>query len=309
MNYRTERWPVVTLSLIGINTVLWLASLFTPTSFDEGNWYSNMSLTPAESIWYTYITSMFVHYGFMHIFGNMIFLFLFGCCVEDLIGRWRFLALYLLGGLAADFTEIAVTQDHFASSIPSCGASGAISTCMGMYLMLRPEADIEFKYFWIFFGRFGAGEFEVPAWMAIGFWFLTGFLYMLWDLYHPSRFGGVAYGAHIGGFLAGLAFMGLARFLPKKADPEADSGQILSPDEIQAAVPAHPGQHDFDLPSIYLASNGRQTGPFKLAEVQAKLAQNELPPGTLYWSEGMAKWEDVTDLAEHPASPGESAAS
>src|SRR5439155_21914168 len=113
-----------------------------------------------------------VHAGFFHLLGNMLFLFLFGCCVEDMIGRWKFLALYLLGGLAAEVTYIAAIADHFASEIPMGGASGAISACMVAYLLLRSEVDIDFRYFGLVFFRPFSGEFSLAAWVAISFWFL-----------------------------------------------------------------------------------------------------------------------------------------
>ncbi len=102
---------------------------------------------------------MFVHAGIFHLLGNMIFLFLFGSCVEDLIGRVRFAVFYLVGGLVAELVFIAMSPEHFMTPNPMGGASGAISTCMGMYLLLRADADIEFKYFILLFVRFWVGEF------------------------------------------------------------------------------------------------------------------------------------------------------
>ena len=173
MNYRTERLPLVTFSLIGINTLVYLVSLFFFFSTDGESefWiFTHLWLIPSACTWNAPLTSMFVHAGFFHLFGNMIFLFLFGSCVEDMIGRLRFAIFYLLGGLVAEFVYIAMLPEHFMSPHPLGGASGAISACMGMYLLLRAGADIEFKYFfWFIYIR--AGEFEIPAWMAITFWF------------------------------------------------------------------------------------------------------------------------------------------
>jgi membrane associated rhomboid family serine protease len=301
MNYRTERLPVVTLSLIGVNTLVLVVQMIcaAKTGGASDQWVmSHLWLTPNQSVWYTYVTSMFVHAGIMHLLGNMIFLFLFGCCVEDMIGRGRFLLYYLLGGLAAEWAFIAVTPEHFASGIPLGGASGAISACLGMYLLLRTHSDIEFKYFyfwWLFLLRFGSGEFAVPAWMAIGFWFLKDLFWMILGRLYPQAGGGVAFGAHVGGLLAGLGLVALnLRFFKPK--PEAHSTEILSPDEIRAA---HAFKHDpADLPTIYLCEDGVQTGPHTLAQIQARLAQKELDAKTIYWMEGMKAWENVMDLAE-----------
>src|ERR1043166_1422063 len=100
MNYQTRRLPIVTFTLIGLNVLVYLISLaFTLTQgSDAQDWIlEHLWLIPALSSWQTYLTSMFVHAGFFHLLGNMLYLFLFGCCVEDIIGRWRFTALYLLG--------------------------------------------------------------------------------------------------------------------------------------------------------------------------------------------------------------------
>lgn len=305
MNYRTERWPVVTFSLIGINTLVWLISFIYNLTTDgaSNEWIiRHLWLAPATSPWYAWFTSMFVHAGIMHLLGNMLYLFLFGCCAEDLIGRWRFLAYYLVGGFMAELAFIAVSPDHFASTIPLGGASGAISTCLGMYLLLRPAAEIEFKYFfffWFIAFVFRAGEFEVPAWMAIGFWFLEDVIHMIWNIYFPGHGGSVAFAAHVGGLLTGLGFIALAKLAEKKRVAGITNTGLLSPEDIQAAASLGKAPSAFEVPTIYLHENGAQTGPFTLAQIQARLAQHELSDETQYWSEGMSQWESVKDLADN----------
>ncbi len=303
MNYRTERWPVVTLSLIAINTLVWLISLICNITTDGAadEWImTHLWLAPATSPWYAWLTSMFVHAGFMHLLGNMLYLFLFGCCAEDLIGRGWFLLYYLLGGFISELAFIAVSPLHFASDIPSGGASGAISTCLGMYLLLRPAAEIEFKYFfffWFMVFTFRSGEFEVPAWMAIGFWFLEDVAHMIWNIYFPSHGGGVAFGAHVGGLLAGLAFIGLSKLAAKKNAGSNPSTCLLSPEEIQAAAGLNQAPTSLEIPTIFLSENAVQSGPFTLTQIQGRLARHELDAETLYWSEGMTEWGNVKDLA------------
>src|SRR5262249_48000783 len=129
-------------------------------------------LTPDESVWYTYITSLLVHGGFFHLLGNMIYLYLFGACVEDVLGRWQFVIFYLLGGLASDFGHLLGTPEHFASHIPLGGASGAISACLGAFVLLLPKTRINFRYFVFLIFRFFSGEFWLPAWLVLSFWFL-----------------------------------------------------------------------------------------------------------------------------------------
>ena len=127
MNYRTQRLPVVTFTLLGLNILVYLVSLVCILANGENaeSWiYENLWLIPAFTGWHTYLTSMFVHEGFFHLLGNMLFLYLFGCCVEDTIGRWRFVALYLVGGVLAELAYIAMTPDHFMSETALGGASG-----------------------------------------------------------------------------------------------------------------------------------------------------------------------------------------
>ena len=304
MNYRTERLPVVTLSLIALNMLVYLVSLlfFSQSDGESQIWiYHHLWLTPATSAWYAYITSMFVHEGFFHLFWNMLYLFLFGCGVEDLVGRDRYLVFYLLGGFVAEMVYIASTPLHFASNIPLGGASGAISACMGMYLCLRANTDITFKYCYFFFSRADYGEWEIPAWMVVGFWFLEDLFWMVISILFPSRHGGgVAFGAHVGGFLAGMALIALFRLSARKPESDGPPAEILSLEEIRAAAPVAPRSSaaELEIPTIYLHAGGVQSGPFTLAQIQLRLARQELSPDTRYWCEGMNQWDSVQDLAD-----------
>lgn len=304
MNYRTERLPLVTFSLIGLNTLVYLVSLvcYFSTDGNSDDWImEHLWLVPAQSHLWMYLTSMFVHAGIFHLLGNMIFLFLFGSCVEDIIGRLRFAIYYLAGGLVAEFVYVAMTPGHFASIVPMGGASGAISACMGMYLLLRADADIEFKYFaWWFFTYMRAGEFEVPAWMAIIFYFAIDLIGAVMGMFseHGS---GVAFGAHVGGFLGGL---GLVAFYNWKVRPREPSDEvddrIIKPERIRVAVPPRPSVSVQETPTIFLHDGTEQTGPFTLTQVQAKLRQGEINHDARYWSEGMDDWQDVIELSDQP---------
>jgi membrane associated rhomboid family serine protease len=149
----------------------------------------------------TLFTSMFMHGGWLHIFFNMLFLWIFGNNVEDSMGRIRFAIFYLLGGLAADLAQIGIHPD---STIPTVGASGAIAAVLGGYLLLYPRARILTVLFIFFFFTFV----EIPAMIMLGIWFFLQFLPAIGQLATPEiggQGGGVAYFAHIGGFLFGLA--------------------------------------------------------------------------------------------------------
>jgi membrane associated rhomboid family serine protease len=303
MNYQTERLPVVTFTLIGLNTLIWIvtAAIGAHTEGESNIWvFQNLWLVPALSHPWAYLTSMFVHAGPMHLIGNMIFLFLFGSCVEDLIGRGRYIAFYLVGGFVAELAYIAMSPEHFSSETPLGGASGAISACMGMYLLLRANADIEFKYFlWLFVIR--AGEFEIPAWVAITFWFLKDLFFAVLDMTLPHhRGGGVAFGAHVGGLLAGLALIGAWKGLRRAREPEPEL--VFNPAKAISVRMTHPPAVTTatETPTIYLHDGQAQSGPFTLTQVQEMLRFGSISPGVLYWSEGLADWQDVKDLSANP---------
>jgi membrane associated rhomboid family serine protease len=150
------------------------------------------------------LLSMFLHAGWAHILGNMLYLWIFGDNVEDRMGHLRYLAFYLIAGWGAAYTHILVEP---ASQIPSIGASGAIAGVLGAYCVLYPRARVVVALpppFLFFFPLF-----QVPAVFVLGFWFLQQFvLGSLSLLAGPGGTGGVAWGAHVGGFLLGLALVG-----------------------------------------------------------------------------------------------------
>lgn len=305
MNYRTERLPVVTFALIGINTLVYLVSLFFffSTGGESELWiFQHLWLTPADSILWTYLTSMFVHAGIFHLLGNMMFLFLFGCCVEDIIGRWRFLFFYLAGGLAAELVFIALIPDHFASAIPMGGASGAISACMGMYLLLRADADIEFKYFYFFlmFGGAGSGDFSVPAWVAISLWFLKDLFWTVLGFIYEHAGGGVAFGAHVGGLLGGLGLIGVCKIIERYRG-QTTAAEIVKPGPIRVAVPARREISPAETPTIFLHDGGVQSGPFTMFQIEQMLALGSVSQDALYWSDGMTDWASVLELSGRPS--------
>ena len=162
----------------------------------------------APYIYLTLLSSMFMHGGYAHIGGNMLYLWIFGDNVEHRFGALPFLAFYLVSGLAASFTQIALDPD---SVIPSLGASGAISGVMGAYLVLFPRNKVNA----VFFFRIVV----VPASLALGLWIVMQLFSGYASLSITDETGGVAYGAHIGGFVAGAAFGGLARLMGTRERP------------------------------------------------------------------------------------------
>ena len=150
--------------------------------------------------WYTPLTSMFLHGGWLHLIGNMWFLWLFGNNVEDSMGRARYLAFYMLSGLAAAAAQTFVNP---SSAIPMVGASGAISGVMGAYIVLYPRVRVHMLIFLGFF----ITRIVVPAYLMLGYWFVLQLLGGLPTL--AEERGGVAFWAHAGGFIAGALLIKL----------------------------------------------------------------------------------------------------
>ncbi|KAG1715341.1 Rhomboid-like protein 11, chloroplastic [Nymphon striatum] len=161
--------------------------------------YFDWSLVPAlvsQGEGYSgFITSMFLHGGWMHLIGNMLFLFIFGDNIEDEMGHFGYLAFYLATGLAAGAVHYASAP---YSQVPTVGASGAIAGVMGAYLLLYPKAKVDILIIFIVFFKI----FPIPAWIMLGLWFA---MQVFGGVGADPETGGVAYWAHAGGFLAGLA--------------------------------------------------------------------------------------------------------
>jgi membrane associated rhomboid family serine protease len=157
------------------------------------------------SVYLTLFTSMFMHGGIAHIAGNMLFLWIFGDNIEDRLGHLRYVFFYLLCGVIASlahvFATAAFATDQASLLVPSLGASGAISGVLGGYILLHPSRRVTVILF-----RFLT---DVPAWVAIGIWFAFQLISGLGMLGGGSQGGGVAYAAHVGGFIAGIVLIKL----------------------------------------------------------------------------------------------------
>lgn len=192
----STRTPIITWLLIGLNVSIFVSyySLFNDDRA-LGFFFYRWGLVPAVNAPETYLTSMFLHGGVMHLAGNMLFLYVFGDNLEDRMGHVGFLLFYLASGLAA---AIAQTLPDPGSTIPMVGASGAISGVMGGYLLLYPKARVDVLIILVIIFR----VIPIPAWLVLTMWFVVqvGQGAMM-----PTDGGGVAYWAHAGGFVAGLA--------------------------------------------------------------------------------------------------------
>jgi membrane associated rhomboid family serine protease len=198
----------VTVLLIAINAAVWL--FYELPDLDYA--VNQLAYHPCEverscpvvgEDWpLTALTSMFMHGDWLHIIGNMLFLWIFGNNVEDSLGKIRYLVFYLLGGFAATGLQTFITLSYGTqaeSEIPNLGASGAVSAVLGAYLLLLPRASVVTLIFLgIIFIR------ELPAWIFLGFWFVFQLFVGGLSLVQPQEGGGVAFFAHIGGFLFGM---------------------------------------------------------------------------------------------------------
>jgi membrane associated rhomboid family serine protease len=205
-NVPTRSFPIVTLVLIAINAAVWI--FYELPNLDRA--VNELAFHPCEvndscpligEDWrLTALTSMFMHGDWLHIIGNMLFLWVFGNNVEDALGHVRFAAFYLLGGFAATALQTFITLGYGTQAqaeIPNLGASGAVSAVLGAYLLLLPNAKVVTLVF-VFIREF-------PAWIFLGVWFLLQLWSGGFSLMSPQEGGGVAFFAHIGGFVFGFA--------------------------------------------------------------------------------------------------------
>ena len=204
-NVPTRSFPLVTLALIVANILVWVVYQLPDL---EGS-VNSLAYHPCEVEgscpqvghgWLlTSVTAMFMHGSWLHLLGNMLFLWIFGNNVEDALGKVRFVAFYFLGGFAATAAQTFVTLTYasdLAAMIPNVGASGAVSAVLGGYLVLLPHAKVLTVIFFILR--------EVPAVLFLGIWFGFQLLEGSASIAQPQAGGGVAFFAHVGGFVFGI---------------------------------------------------------------------------------------------------------
>ncbi|HTS87792.1 MAG TPA: rhomboid family intramembrane serine protease [Gemmatimonadales bacterium] len=204
---RPSRVPLVTAAIIAVNVMVFLAEVVGGDPF-----VNRWALVPADIMagrhLLNIVAAMFMHASWSHILGNMVFLWAFGPEIEDQMGRGRYLAFYLLGGLAATAAQIIADP---SSTVPNLGASGAIAAVMGAFLVTFPRDRIRSLLFLFIFVRVT----YVPAALLVGVWFLMQLVSLGTVAQQPS--GGVAYAAHVGGFIFGSV---MARLFEEERHPD-----------------------------------------------------------------------------------------
>ena len=211
--------PVITYSILGICVLVFILQI-SSASYQSGKLFYSYGLIPAVLTGHkqlpaeiamiapelTLITSMFMHGGFMHLIGNMLYLWIFADNIEDELGPVKFVCFYLLSGIAAALTQVFLNTE---STIPMIGASGAIGGVLGAYIVNHPKAKVIVLIPLGFFSQIV----KIPALYVLGFWFILQFIN---SSLSSSEGGGVAYGAHIGGFIFGVVAI---LFFNKKNKP------------------------------------------------------------------------------------------
>jgi membrane associated rhomboid family serine protease len=207
-NAPRTRTPFITYTLIALNVLVFLLELGQGSQAQLQNFFEKWSVIPHEyatqtdmppgipfPFWFTLFSSMFMHGGWMHLIGNMLYLWVFGDNIEDRWGHMKFLVIYLICGIIASAAHIFFNLE---SMIPSLGASGAISGVLGAYIVMFPKNRIR-VLIW-------HGIVHLPAMVVLGFWIFLQFINQLGQMGQTTETAGVAYWAHIGGFIAGVLF-------------------------------------------------------------------------------------------------------
>jgi membrane associated rhomboid family serine protease len=188
--------PVITLVIIAINVLAFLYEIALPFYLRD-QFIAQYALVPDQLIPSSLVTSMFLHGGWLHLIGNMWFLWVFGSHVEEAIGSGKYLVFYLVSGVASALVQLMV---NLGSPIPTLGASGAIAGVMGAFLLLYPRARVVTLVFIVIF----ITTVELPAALMLLYWFAIQLLSGLSSLASVSQAQGIAWFAHVGGFVAGL---------------------------------------------------------------------------------------------------------
>ncbi len=200
-NSDRRTFPFVTYALIALNVLFFFIEMSGGDAF-IGNWAFVPSRFLANPFgdFVTIFTSMFMHAGWVHLGGNMLYLWIFGDNVEDRFGHIKFIIFYLLCGIAATFAQLAFST---GSNVPNLGASGAIAGVLGAYIVMFPKGKVKVLQ--------GLQVIQVPALIVIGFWIILQFFSGIGSIMTTTETGGVAYMAHVGGFLAGFLLSFLFR--------------------------------------------------------------------------------------------------
>ncbi len=281
----SRNFPIVNSTLIGINVVIFLVQMSMGAEADRFIYiyglvparytitHVSSYFTPFQQV-FSFLSFMFLHGGFLHLLGNMWSLYIFGDNVEDRLGPFRYLLFYLLCGLASGISHLALNLN---SNIPTIGASGAIAGVMGAYLILHPSSRILTLIPIIIFPWFV----EIPAFFFIGIWFVLQLL----NAAGSQGAGGIAWWAHIGGFIFGIIFLKMALKVPSSG-----VSQKISPittrkktSRLQVIRPSGPPNDPNLYGTILVSPFEARSGSRKLVNIpwgyQKRLIKVRVPAG------------------------------
>ena len=283
---RTETYPIVNSLIIAVNVLVFFVELSQRQELNK--FIYAYGLVPARysipqiSAYFTtgqqaiaFLTFMFLHGGFLHLLGNMWFLYIFGDNVEDRLGHLRYLVFYLVCGLASGISHLAL---NWHSEIPTIGASGAIAGVMGAYFILYPKAKVLSLVPIFFFFQF----LEVPAFLFLGVWFLFQFLSAAGT---SAQMGGIAWWAHIGGFIFGIIFLKLFEMLPETGARKKFQGltRKRSTPRLQVIRPAGGGDDAHLYGVVSVSEREALFGAHKLVNIARGFKKRtfllNIPPG------------------------------
>jgi membrane associated rhomboid family serine protease len=283
---RTNNYPVVNNAIIGINVIVFLFQLTLGAGLDRfiyiyGLVPARYSIPQISAYFssshqlFSFVSFMFLHGGFWHLLGNMWSLYIFGDNVEDRLGHLRYLIFYLICGVASGLSHLLLNLN---SNVPTIGASGAIAGVMGAYFILHPRAKI-LTLIPIFFIPYFL---EIPAYFFLGFWFLLQFINAAGSSGHA---GGVAWWAHIGGFVFGFIFLKIFLAFPGTPPPERIrrvTERKRTP-RLQIIRPVGPGRDPHLYGTLTITAHEAVTGTHKLVNIpwgfQKRLFKVAVPAG------------------------------
>ena len=276
---RSEHFPLINIAIIAVNVLAFIWQMAQGPQLKEALFLYGIVPSrysdPMVSVEFTtlqqtlpFLTSMFLHGGIMHIVGNMWFLYIFGDNIEDRLGHLRYLVFYLLCGIAAGFVHL-VTNWH--SQMPTIGASGAIAGVMGGYLLLYPRARILTLIPIIFFFQFV----ELPAYIFLGFWI---FIQVISAGFTRSDVGGIAWFAHIGGFVVGLVMVKVFQWIPHTGMSETVRRQTErhTTPRLQTVRPQYAPEELDSYGSITITSKEAELGTRKVLSVSQELKKRTI---------------------------------
>lgn len=308
VEYRASRHPVVTYSLMGICAGMYLLNLAAGllgggAGFES--FFFTFALVPAASHLHAWITACFMHAGLFHLLGNMVYLYLFGSCLEDILGRPKYVGFFLIAGIISNLSHVLFTPGHFASTTPLVGASGAISACMGAFAVLLRRTKVEFRFLYFFLFAIGAREFSLPSWLVLSFWFLSDILGMF--VAEAEGGGGVAFAAHVGGFILGASVGAVMRAQGWTGDTDEQPEVPVpvfqplptrsSPTRIRVGPSAAPAEvAEAEEPAFFVHTQAGQAGPFPLGSIRGMLEVGSVAASDLFWDAPANCWRPLAEL-------------